>query len=181
VTLPEGELLDVLKTKIVEEAMEVLSATSSSSLQEEMADVLEVLSAMCKLGGGSLRKLERLAARKRRKAGGFGKGLMLVETEELPLLEVRSSDGLFRLGGIRATRDSYQSIVAAGRRLKTRRDRIIIPLVPSVPDRLRGPRKIYFRNPDLEFEIWYREKSVEVILVGNESDSTAQLSLPFPE
>ena len=144
-----------------------------------MADVLEVLIALCRLGGSSLRKLERLAARKRRKVGGFGKGLMLVQTEEIPLLEIRSGSGLFNTQLIKASRDSYQSIVAAGRRLKTRRDRIIIPLIPSIPNRLRGPSRIYFRNPDLEFEVWYREKTVEVILVGDKPDTSAQLSLPF--
>jgi len=179
INLPEAELLDVLKAKMVEEAMEVLSAPSANSLQEEMADVLEVLIALCRVGGSSLRKLETLAAKKRRKVGGFGKGLMLVQTEDLPLLEVRSENGLFNVERIREARDSYQAIVAAGRRLKTRHDRIIIPLIPSVPDRLRGPSRIYFRNPDLEFEVWYREKSVEVILVGAKSDYSAQLTLPF--
>ncbi|MBZ5701167.1 MAG: nucleoside triphosphate pyrophosphohydrolase [Acidobacteriia bacterium] len=179
INLPEGELLDVLKAKIVEEAMEVLSASSTDNLKEEMADVLEVLIALCRLEGSSLRNLERLAARKRRKVGGFGKGLMLVQTEELPLLEIRSGSGLFNTQSIKASRDSYQAIVAAGRRLKARRDRIIIPLIPSIPNRLRGPSRIYFRNPDVEFEVWYREKTVEVILVGDKADTSSQLVLPF--
>jgi predicted house-cleaning noncanonical NTP pyrophosphatase (MazG superfamily) len=179
ISLPEGELLDVLKAKVVEEAMEVLAAPSVESLQEEMADVLEVLIALCRVGGSSLKRLERLAAKKRRKVGGFAKGLMLVQTEDLPLLEVRSGNGLFNVGRIRQARGSYDAIVAAGRRLKTRHDRIIIPLIPSVPNRLRGPSRIYFRNPDLEFEVWYREKSVEVILVGAKSDFSTQLTLPF--
>jgi predicted house-cleaning noncanonical NTP pyrophosphatase (MazG superfamily) len=180
-SLPQGELKDVLKAKLVEEAMEVLSASSPESLQEEMVDVLEVLIALSRMGGGSLRKLEQLAGKKRRSAGGFGKGLILVQTEEMPLLGVRAGDSLFDSGGIKEARDSYQAIVAAGRRLKTRRDRIVIPLIPSVPDRLRGPTRITFRNPDLEFEIWYREKTVEVILVSESKDSSAQLSLPFPK
>jgi predicted house-cleaning noncanonical NTP pyrophosphatase (MazG superfamily) len=179
INLPERELLDVLKAKIVEEAMEVLSASSTDSLREEMADVLEVLIALCRLGGSSLRKLEKLAAQKRRKVGGFGKGLMLVQTDEVPLLEIRTDSGLFSTGRIRASRDSYQAIVASGRRLKTRRDRIIIPLIPAVPNRLRGPSRIQFRNPDLEFEVWYREKTVEVILVKDITDTSAQLLLPF--
>ena len=179
INLPEGELLDVLKAKIVEEAMEVLSASSTDSLQEEMADVLEVLIALCRLGGSSLGKLERLAAKKRRKVGGFGKGLMLVQTDEVPLLEIRSGGGLFNTGGVKASRDSHRAIIAAGRRLKTRRDRIIIPLIPAVPNRLRGPSRIQFRNPDLEFEVSYREKTVEVILVGDPIDTSTQLFLPF--
>jgi predicted house-cleaning noncanonical NTP pyrophosphatase (MazG superfamily) len=181
VNLPEGELLDVLKAKIVEEAMEVLSAASPETLQEEMADVLEVLIALCRIRGGSLKKLEKVAAKKRRSIGGFGKGMMLVETEETPLLEVQTGDGLFDTGGVKRTRN-HQAIVAAGRRPKTRRDRIIIPLVPSVPDRLRGPSRIYFRNPDLEFEVWYREKLVEVILIREGSRvSSDQLVFPFSE
>jgi predicted house-cleaning noncanonical NTP pyrophosphatase (MazG superfamily) len=181
VNLREGELLDVLRAKIVEEAMEVLSAASAEALQEEMADVLEVLIALCRIRGGSLKKLEKIAAKKRRSVGGFGKGMMLVETEETPLLEVQTGDGLFGTSGVKRTRE-HQAIVAAGRRPKTRRDRIIIPLIPSVPDRLRGPSRIYFRNPDLEFEVWYREKSVEVILVRERSGvSSDQLTLPFAE
>ncbi len=180
INLSEGELLDVLKAKIVEEAMEVLSASSADALQEEMADVLEVLIALCRVRGDSLSKLAKIAAKKRRKVGGFSKGMMLVETEETPLLEIRSGTGLFDDNkSIRKSKD-YQSIVAAGRRPKTRRDRIIIPLVPSVPDRLRGPSRIFFHNPDLEFEVWYREKSVEVILVRDKSPaSSGQLPLPF--
>ena len=88
---------------------------------------------------------------------------------------------MFDVGGVKEATDSYQSIVAAGRRLKTRRDRIIIPLVPSVPNRLRGPNRVHFRNPDLEFEVWYREKSVEVILVREKSDISTQLELPFDD
>jgi len=179
INLPEGELLDVLKAKVVEEAMEVLSAHSPESLQEEMADVLEVLIALGRVSGTSLKRLQKLAAKKRRKVGGFGKGLMLVQTEDLPLLEIRSGNGLFNVGRIREAKNSYQAIVAAGRRLKTRHDRIIIPLIPTVPNRLRGPSRIYFRNPDLEFEVWYKEKSVEVILVGAKSDYSTQLTLPF--
>jgi hypothetical protein len=67
---------------------------------------------------------------------------MLIQTEELPLLEIRSGNGLFNVERIREARDSYQAIVAAGRRLKTRHDRIIISLIPAVPNRLRGPSRV---------------------------------------
>lgn len=179
--LPEAELLDVLRAKMVEEAMEVLSAPSADAIQEEMADVLEVLIALCRIKGSSLTELQKVAAKKRKRVGGFSKGIMLVETEETPLLEVRPAPELFNVSTARAAKD-YQSIVAAGRRPKTRKDRIIIPLVPSVPDRLRGPSRIYFHNPDLEFQVWYREKSVEVILVRDKSDALqGQLAFPFGE
>src|SRR5713101_431543 len=100
------------------------SAWLNSTMEPRPNRVETIVS--CLRNSGRVAKLERLAAQKRRKVGGFGKGLMLVQTEEVPLLEIRSGNGLFNTQAIRASRDSYQAIVAAGRRLKTRRDRIII-------------------------------------------------------
>ncbi len=41
--VPSDELLDVLKTKVVEESLEVLGTNSIDALRAEMADVYEVL------------------------------------------------------------------------------------------------------------------------------------------
>lgn len=179
VNIAPAELIDVLKAKALEESFEMLWASSSESLHEEMADVIEVLRALCRATGSSLQELQTRAARKRKKVGGFGKGIVLVETEETPLIQVRTQDQLFESPPNRVY-DSRRAIVAAGRRPKTKHDRIIIPLIPSVPSRLRGPATIHLRQLALSFKVWYREKSIEIVLEREAKPvNTAQLSFDF--
>jgi predicted house-cleaning noncanonical NTP pyrophosphatase (MazG superfamily) len=179
VNLPDSELIDVLKAKIVEEALEVLSARPGEALQEELADVLEVLRALCQATRKSMGNLERIAAKKRKRVGGFRKGIVLVETEETPLIDVRSDSKLF---GRRASKSSLalKSVIAAGRRPKTQRDRLVIPLVPPAPSRFRGASAIQFRQLGLTFRVFYKEKSVEVVIEKYVAPmNSAQLLLPF--
>jgi predicted house-cleaning noncanonical NTP pyrophosphatase (MazG superfamily) len=81
--LSESEYKKELGKKLMEEADEVLSASSREHLIEELADVLEVIDALCKAHG--LEKEAVLAAQnaKRIKRGGF-EGRKFVETVEHP-------------------------------------------------------------------------------------------------
>jgi predicted house-cleaning noncanonical NTP pyrophosphatase (MazG superfamily) len=178
--LPSDELLDVLKTKVVEESLEVLGTNSIDGLRAEMADVYEVLRALCRAIKQPISQLEQDAARKRRKLGGFGTGIVLIETEDTPLVAVRSDSELFGRDRSKVASPVPKSVVAAGRRPKTQHDRIIVPLIPAAPGRLRGPIRIHLRHLGLALKVSYQEKAVEIIF---EKERTfidpAQLSLPL--
>lgn len=178
--VPSDELLDVLKTKVVEESLEVLGTNSIDALRAEMADVYEVLRALCRAIKQPASKLEEDAARKRRKLGGFGTGIVLVETEDTPLVAVRSDYELFGRNKSKVASLLPKSVVVAGRRPKTHHDRIIVPLIPSAPGRLRGPIRIYLRQLGLALKVSYREKTVEIIFEKERAYvDPAQLSLPL--
>ena len=66
--------------KLIEEAMEVRGAREHQQKVEELADLFEVLRALAGVESISLKQIESEAERKRRKAGGFDKGLVLIQT-----------------------------------------------------------------------------------------------------
>jgi len=68
--IPEDTLL-ALKTKLGEEALELMAATSSTQMHEELADVLEVLHALCEHTGLTWQHLDAIRQQKRQTKGGF--------------------------------------------------------------------------------------------------------------
>ncbi|MBI2678270.1 MAG: nucleoside triphosphate pyrophosphohydrolase [Candidatus Koribacter versatilis] len=178
ILLPGSELTDVLKAKLVEEALEVLSARSGQALDEEMADVLEVLRALARANQRTLKQVQAVARIKRKKVGGFGKGIFLIETEDTPLVAVAEPEmRLFEPE--QASRKSARPI-AAGRRPQVRGDRILIPLIPSAPSRMRGDTHFYHRQKNVGVGITYRDKMIEIVLEDPPSPSNpAQLLLPL--
>jgi predicted house-cleaning noncanonical NTP pyrophosphatase (MazG superfamily) len=180
IKLPSDELLDVLKTKVVEEALEVLGTNSIQALRIEMADVYEVLRALCRAIKQPTRSLEKDAARKRRKLGGFGTGIVLVETEDTPLVALQADSELFGRSKSKVATALPNTVVAAGRRPRTQHDRLIVPLIPASPSRLRGPTRIHLRQLGLLVTISYKEKTAEIVF-ERESPyvNPAQLRLPL--
>lgn len=89
----QGEaLIESLKRKLVEEALEVLDAKTNDQLIEELADLREVtLSLMARLNiqENSVEISRRAKAKKR---GSFSKGLMLTRTAVAPPLSLRADD-----------------------------------------------------------------------------------------
>jgi predicted house-cleaning noncanonical NTP pyrophosphatase (MazG superfamily) len=77
--LNPDEHLAALKIKLVEEAFEVRDSRREG-LIEELADVSEVISAICATAGISSDELARVQERKRDRRGGFDEGLLLLET-----------------------------------------------------------------------------------------------------
>jgi predicted house-cleaning noncanonical NTP pyrophosphatase (MazG superfamily) len=178
--LPSDELLDVLKTKLVEESLEVLGSSSLEMLKAEMADAYEVLRALCRAVRQPASALERDAAKKRRKVGGFGSGIVLVETEDTPLVAVHTDSELFVQSKLKVASSIPKSVVAAGRRPKTQHDRIIVPLIPAVPSRLRGPVRVQIRHLGLTLKVLYKEKTVEIMFdKASPYVDPAQLTFPF--
>jgi predicted house-cleaning noncanonical NTP pyrophosphatase (MazG superfamily) len=80
-------LIAALKEKVIEEAYELFWAISNQDTREELADILELIISLAVRQGLSLRDIEKAAERKRLEKGGFEEGLILVETNEVPLIE----------------------------------------------------------------------------------------------
>lgn len=77
----ESKILDqLLKRKLVEEALEVLDADNKENLIIEIADILEVLDGIRKQNRISMKSVLEEKKKKRDKAGGFEKGVFLKKT-----------------------------------------------------------------------------------------------------
>jgi len=74
-TLAENEYLPLLHEKLQEELNEYLQ----SGELEELADLLEVIQAVCVARGSSIDEVESLRRQKAEKRGGFEKKLLLTE------------------------------------------------------------------------------------------------------
>lgn len=73
-------LNQLLKRKLVEEALEVLDASGEEDLIAEAADILEVLEGILKQNGIGMEKVEKKKANKHAKVGGFEEGIYLKKT-----------------------------------------------------------------------------------------------------
>lgn len=69
-----------LRSKLVEEALEVFRASGTNSLAEELADVLTVMHSLARRWEISWRDVEQMERAKKRKRGGFDKALFLSAT-----------------------------------------------------------------------------------------------------
>ncbi len=80
-TALEDELDLLMRTKIVEEAEELLSSGET----EEIVDLLEVIDALIQLRGLGRAKLDQLRAEKNQTRGGFKRGyVLLLDDSEHP-------------------------------------------------------------------------------------------------
>lgn len=69
---------DLLNQKLDEEVAEYRESTSL----EELADILEVIYALCEAAGYDVEDLLTIYKNKHEERGGFSKGIFLVEVEE---------------------------------------------------------------------------------------------------
>jgi predicted house-cleaning noncanonical NTP pyrophosphatase (MazG superfamily) len=74
--LSSNGLVAALKAKLLEEALEVHDA-SDKELAEELGDVLEVVFSIASKVGITKKQLTRVRNEKRKKNGGFKKGILL--------------------------------------------------------------------------------------------------------
>ncbi|MBA3953782.1 nucleoside triphosphate pyrophosphohydrolase [Candidatus Dependentiae bacterium] len=79
--LADQEYDKQLRLKLVEEADEVLKAPSKSTLIEELADVLEVIKALCKAHAITLDTVSEAQEKKYRERGGFESKKFVVKAE----------------------------------------------------------------------------------------------------
>ena len=78
--LDDYEYKKELYKKLLEETNEVISSKGSNETIEELADVLEILSAIAKLNGKMLDDVVEAAKQKKLKRGGFEKRIFLEKT-----------------------------------------------------------------------------------------------------
>lgn len=78
--IPKEEARAALAIKLFEEAHELLAASTVPEVTGELADLLEVLRALCAATGIDWRDVETAADEKRRSRGGFEQNVVLLET-----------------------------------------------------------------------------------------------------
>ena len=78
--LSRDELLNQLKFKMVEEAIEVLEAESEDEIVQELADILEVFDSIIDKLNLSKEVIVEMQKLKKQKVGGFDKGIILKRT-----------------------------------------------------------------------------------------------------
>ncbi len=80
IQLEKSILGSLLKRKLVEESLEVLDAQDLDSLISELSDVLEVIDGIIQQQGIDMQEVLRQKEKKRKKVGGFEKGVYLKKT-----------------------------------------------------------------------------------------------------
>ncbi len=131
------QLLELLKAKAVEEALELFWEARDEKCIDELVDLLEVVESASTLCGTSLRHVELLAAAKREERGGFKEGIVLLETRSVPLLtDEFTGVGLFndveeaKPARHHRSRRNARVDVGATRRPRNDGDELVISLVP---------------------------------------------------
>lgn len=81
-TLRKTAFLGALKRKVSEEAEELIRAKTKKGTIEEIVDIQELIDTLIPEFGSSKTELRKLQALKRKKRGGFKKGLFLIKQEK---------------------------------------------------------------------------------------------------
>lgn len=74
----DDEFLRYLLKKVAEEADELANATTDSNIQEEIADIWEVIEALIRLRDLSANEIRKIQDEKRSKRGGFEQRLLML-------------------------------------------------------------------------------------------------------
>ena len=82
--LDDQEFIEQLKIKLLEEAQEVCYANTKENLIEELADVLEVISAFCTVKNITFQEIINIKNKKHNNRGGF-EGRKFVTIAEHPI------------------------------------------------------------------------------------------------
>jgi len=80
--LSGNELREALKHKLIEESHEVTKTRDRQEIIDELADVWEVISGLCKAYEIPIKEVEQIKEKKYSERGGFEKGLY-IETLEM--------------------------------------------------------------------------------------------------
>lgn len=81
-TLTDDEYVAALRTKLDEEVREYLDATYHNDALEELADILELVSALSAVHGSSYENVLSIQADKNRARGGFEEKIFLIEVKD---------------------------------------------------------------------------------------------------
>jgi predicted house-cleaning noncanonical NTP pyrophosphatase (MazG superfamily) len=78
-TLDDDEFLEYLLKKMIEESMELAHSLEKGNMEEELADVLELIGAILNFKGWTMENIISIQKEKREKNGGFEKKILLLE------------------------------------------------------------------------------------------------------
>jgi predicted house-cleaning noncanonical NTP pyrophosphatase (MazG superfamily) len=130
IALRGDALVAALRQKLVEEAFEALDASSGDELLGELADVQEVLLALTAALNIDPGAVEQERLRKRKKRGGFDRGVMLLKTAT-PQSIGRGQDGVRGVHGDLSMAEEPDQPP------------------PAISDPLALPTKTQYRRPDM--------------------------------
>lgn len=150
-----------LISKLFEEALEVREAEDPLQKTEELADLFEVFRALAKAENVSLEAVKKAADKKKRKAGGFEEGLVLLQT---------GIGGTDRGASVDADRGAGDVLAA-----RTGDDSAEIPFSFFGFMELDQARSIYFESLGVRLDIVLRPDRLEVRLARGPE----QLGLPL--
>jgi predicted house-cleaning noncanonical NTP pyrophosphatase (MazG superfamily) len=80
--LDNEEYMEELKKKSFEELEEYVKAQTDKEAIEELADILEILHALAKVHGSTIRDVDEIRKSKAEKRGGFQDKVFLIEVED---------------------------------------------------------------------------------------------------
>ena len=75
----DGDFLNALLQKMVEEAVELQKSAENNNLEEELADIFEIIDAVLALQGKSREDIIQIQNEKRKKRGGFTKRILMLK------------------------------------------------------------------------------------------------------
>ena len=127
--LSPEEADQVLRQKLIEEALEVFAAAGENSVLSELADVSQVLVTLAGLYDGGIHEVERLREEKLRQRGGFD-DLIFLEFTRPTLIDLALERGLLpvNLADAKITDQVRPTIEIDGSQLSVE---VKLPLVPS--------------------------------------------------
>ncbi len=164
--LAKHSLSSVLRSKVVEEAIELFWAETSDETKEEVADLLEIIEALRLHEGIDGTELKRLEETKRENRGGFAEGLILTETEEVPIIRaVHEAGDLF--ASAEPPEESKMDLreaesIELGPVPHVEGPRLVIPLVPPYPRERHFGHMFQFETAGVMVNIRFREKDIIV-------------------
>lgn len=178
-------LVDLLKSKAVEEALEFGYADSSDEDMEELADIFEIIRSYAEATDTSIEEVKKIADNKREKKGGFSEGVVLISTENrIGIQEPLDEDSKIMdqpklptpLLPNEKIRDDLTPRLDSDSKSEIK---IEAPLVPPTLIGLDGIRRFEVSNLDIDLELRYEGEKLFISINEEQSsdDSVDQASL----
>lgn len=182
IKIPSKDLLQFIKEKAIEEALEFYFEKKEDKIIEELADIYEVIRAACKIFGTPIDELVKIADNKTEKKGGFETGVVLLNTEESSLIDIIDVSGNSLL-------KKEKERKARGKILKKKKiafgldNSITLPYILSdskTDHRNNLTIPVHFEDINL-IKISYTPKGIKISMIQNEvtDRETIQLDLSF--
>jgi predicted house-cleaning noncanonical NTP pyrophosphatase (MazG superfamily) len=159
--IPSSLKKGFLTSKLLEEVLEVRNAQSPEEKRAELGDLLEVVRALIKSEGFTLAEVITEADEKKKKAGGFDQGLVLMQTGIL---------GRDRQGMSDSDRSPTQVLAR-----RTGSDTYELPFTFFGFMDLDQPRSLVFEDFGVRIDITLRNDKIELQI----SKNAEQLELPL--